>query len=375
MDSNLQPESLKSLLRLLATPRVGVRMARLLMAYCGSAQAVFDAQPKELLRIPGVGQQLVAQLQNPPPEARIQRELHFIERHGIRALPYGHQAYPRRLADLEDAPMVLFVKGELDLNAHRILGVVGTRKPTDYGRRYTEELVKALAPYQPVILSGLAYGIDHLAHTAALACGLPTAAVLAHGLDTLYPAPHQGAARKIVQQGGALITEYVSGTAPDRPHFPERNRIVAGMLDGLLIIESGEAGGALITAHIADSYNRDVLALPGRALDKASAGCNRLIKQHKALMVETAEDIAFHLGWDKQDPDREAALKQVVDQLPESERRVVHYLRQHGKCHWDGLVDFLGTPPSELAMQLLNLEFQGLVDSLPGKYYALKGRF
>ena len=350
-------------------------MARLLLAYCGSAEAVFQARPSDLQRIPGVGKQLVAQLQNPPHPARIEQELRFIERHGLRAIHYGDTAYPRRLADLEDAPMLLFVKGELDLNAARFLGVVGTRKPTDYGRRYTEQMVQEMAAYQPVILSGLAYGIDHLAHSAALACGLPTAAVLAHGLDTIYPSAHQGTARKIVQQGGALITEYVSGTTPERPHFPERNRIVAGMLDGLLIIESGAPGGALITAQIADSYNRDVLALPGRAMDAASAGCNQLIKQQKALMVETAGDIAFHLGWDKQDPEQEAAMQSMVDNLPEAERKLVHYLRQHGKCHWDGLVDFLGTPPSELAMQLLNLEFQGLVDSLPGKYYALKGRF
>jgi DNA processing protein len=363
------------LLRLLMVPKVGHRILRQLLAHYGDPTAIVRAAPQELKRLPGIGPQLAYALsQSEALASKVSQELAFAEKHSLRLLALGEAAYPRRLSDLEDAPILLFAKGNTDFNHARMLAVVGTRKPTAYGRAKTEEVVAGLAAFEPIVVSGLAYGIDYLAHQAALEHQLLTVAVLGHGLDQIYPHQHTSLARRMLRAEGALMTEYPSGTKPDRAHFPSRNRIVAGMVDGVLVVESGREGGALITAQIADSYQRDVLTFPGRSIDEHSAGCNWLIKQHKAVLVESAEEVAYHLGWDRQQDHRQAVARETLEQLPAEEREAFRYLEQHGKAHWDALVDFLPYSPSQLAMTLLNLEFRGLIDSLPGKYYALKGR-
>ncbi|RYD82064.1 MAG: DNA-protecting protein DprA [Sphingobacteriales bacterium] len=365
----MDKEKLYYLLALLMVPKIGSKIAKQLIAYCGSPENVFKQKKGQLSKIPGIGATLSQNLSSFSAFARAEEEIKFIEKHNIQPLYFLDEAYPQRLRDLHDAPILLFYKGKAMLNYNRIIGIVGTRKATDYGRAFTEKLVEELAQYKVQVVSGLAYGIDYLAHKAALKNGLETIGVMGTGLDTIYPSAHRNLAAQMVENGG-LLTEYISGSKPDREHFPARNRIVAGMTDALVLVETTRTGGALITAEIAHSYNREVFAVAGRQTDEFSAGCNYFIKINKAYLLENAADIAFQLGWDLtgHKPDKSESYKG----LSNTEMEIIEVLKEKERVDFDTILHRSRLNASKLSMILLELEFKGLVQALPAKFFRLK---
>ncbi|WP_121202139.1 DNA-processing protein DprA [Mucilaginibacter gracilis] len=354
------------------TKNIGDHLAKVLVSYCGSAEAVFEAPVKKLMQIPGISTKTIAQLNFKDALERARRELDFIERNDIKVMFYGDAAYPKRLKNCNDAPALLYYKGTANLNEARIISVVGTRNATDYGKQLCRELIDDLKAYDVIIVSGLAYGIDVTAHKECLRAGIPTVGVLAHGLDRIYPAQNKPIADKMLGNGG-LLTDFPSGTTPDRENFPKRNRIVAGMADATIVVEASIKGGALITAEIANSYNRDVFAFPGRITDEFSTGCNFLIRNNKAALLTSGADLAYILGWEKLDGNtkQQAQLTLPID-LSANELLVFETIKQNaGMLGIDDLAFKTNLPLSQLAMNLLNLEMQGFVNSLPGKAYTI----
>ena len=281
-------------------PKIGPVLTRRLIAYCGSAEGVFKEKKLHLSKIPGIGVRLAEHIGSLTNLDAADSEIEFITKHGIEALFYLDDNYPERLRHCEDAPVILYVKGRNLFNRKKVISIVGTRNPTDYGRSQTRELIADIAVNYPdmLIVSGLAYGIDICAHKAALKNNLDTVGVLGHGLSVLYPSAHREVAGQMVDKG-ALVTEFRHDEKPESPNFVKRNRIIAGLADATVVIESGEQGGALITADIANSYNRDVFAFPGRVNDNYSIGCNRLIKTNRAALTEKLDDIEYLMGWQK----------------------------------------------------------------------------
>jgi DNA processing protein len=364
----MDKENLKYLIAVLQIPKVGPVLAKNLIAYCGSAEEIFRQKKSHLVKIPGIGQKLAANIGNFKDFTRAEEEINFIEKHKIEPLFFLDENYPQRLKEIQDAPLLLYYKGNVSLNAKRVLAVVGTRKATDYGKKACERLIEELAPYNVMVVSGLAYGIDYLAHKASVNIGLPTVGVMGNGLDKIYPNQHRGLAVKMIENGG-LLTEYLSGTEPEREHFPARNRIVAGMADGLVLVETAKKGGALITAEIASSYNREVFAFPGRAGDEYSEGCNHFIKINKAYLIEGASDIAYHMGWDLKYS--VPTKREKYSGLSEIEKSIVEKMTELGRVDIDTLCFVLGYNSSELSLLLLEMEFKGVVQALPGKYFRL----
>ena len=362
-------DQLKYLLALRLVPKVGPKTAKGLIAYSGSAEAVFRQPKRHLEKIPNMGKRLANAVAAFNGWARVEQEMEFIAKHDVRPLSYLDPEYPQRLKDIESAPILLFMKGEINLNQPRVLAVVGTRRPSEYGKAAVEKVIQELQPFGALIVSGLAFGIDAKAHQEALQQGLETVGVFGHGLDQVYPWQHQSLAKQITGQGG-LLTEYFSETKPDRMNFPSRNRIVAGISDGVLVVESKQEGGSLITAQICYSYNREVLAIPGRIGDERSSGCNMLIKQRKASMVENGEDIAQGLGWDLQ---ASATAKPAWQEQPLSphEEQLVGLLREREKLDIDTLAISSGLSMQDLSSLLLQMEFRGILRALPGKHYQL----
>lgn len=352
-------------------PQVGPVTAKNLVSYCGSAEAVFRAPRKELLRIPGIGPSLVQMFQDGSVLQRAEYELNYMERHDISAVFYTDDQYPTRLRQNTDCPALLFFKGsDLGLlNANRILGVVGTRQPSEHGRLLCENLIEQLQPHQVLVVSGLAYGIDIAAHRKACNLGIPNIGVLGHGLSTIYPADHRPIALKMLESGG-LLTEYPQSTKPDREHFPMRNRIVAGISDALLVVETAASGGSMISAELALQYGREVLAVPGRPQDAKSSGCNLLIKNNRARLVESAADIAQVMNWVSTDKPAVVQTALFHDFSP-SESTLVEYIREKPEIPIDELTLASGMHPGELASTLLTLEFKGIIRTLPGKRYRL----
>lgn len=349
-------------------PGVGDVNGKKLINYCGSAEAVFSSSRKSLLAIPGIGQATVNSIINQKVLRRAQQELDFIEKYDIRALFYDDPDYPQRLLNCYDHPLLLFYKGKADLNASRVISFVGTRRATDYGRTHCKAIVEGLVEKEVLLISGLAYGIDGCAHRQAVEMNIPTVGVLGHGLDRIYPSQHKNLAADMLASGGGLLTEFFSKTSPDRENFPKRNRIVAGMSDAVVVIESDIKGGALITAELANSYNRDVFALPGRVGDRYSKGCNFFIKTNKAALIQSAKDIAYIMGWD--DKRRKEKLQtELFVQLSDEEKVLLSMIRDKGKISMDQLIIQSQINPSRVASALLNMEFSGLVQSLPGKQF------
>jgi DNA processing protein len=358
-------------------PGVGGVLIRQLVSYCGSAEAVFAAPTARLLKIPGVGEVTARAIRaaattNSGTLLEAEKGLQRLEKIGAKVLFYTDVDYPARLKSLYDAPALLFALGNANLNATRTLALVGTRQATDYGRRITEEIVQAMQPYGVSIISGLAYGIDIMAHRASLSASLPTVAVMASGLDIIYPHTHSRTAQDM-QANGGLLTEHLPGTKPDPRYFPARNRIIAGLADAVVIVEAAAKGGALITAEYANNYNREVFAVPGQVSQAFSAGCNKLIRENKAQIYTTPQDLVEALNWD-QDPAAQAAAKSSASTplpldftVPESQ--VVSLLRQKPGLHIDELSWQAQLPMGVLASLLLSLEFRGYVRSLPGKRY------
>jgi len=353
-------------------PGVGDITARKLVSYAGSVEAVFMESHRSLIRIPGVGEALASAVKDHGYLDAAKREAEFVEKHGIRVYFYLDDDYPVRLRQCEDSPVTFFFRGRADINAPMILSIVGTRHATQNGRALCQKIVAGLAAQFPhlLIVSGLAYGIDITAHKAALACGLPTVAVFGHGLKTIYPSVHAGVASAMLDNGGH-ITDFSSSTLPERNNFIKRNRIIAGISDATLIIESGVRGGALITADIAASYNRDVMAVPGRPGDEWSAGCNALIRCNKAALVEKSEDIAYLLGW------KPAALTAPVQTalfatMTGNEKKIYETLRSEGDLTIDILARILDIPVCKLSAVLLQMELAGIITPCPGNVYHIR---
>lgn len=364
---------LKYRIALSLLPGIGPVLARNLVSYCGGVHEIFRMKRAQLERIPGIGYEKANAISNKDVLERAEKELRFIKKNGVQCLFYLDPEFPARLKNCEDAPVLLFFKGSCDLNAQRVVSIVGTRQNSAYGRDLTENLVEELVKFQVMIVSGLAYGIDIIAHRAALIHEIPTVAVTAHGLDRIYPFAHSASAEKMLKNGG-ILTEYLSGTIPDRENFPSRNRIVAGMCDATIVIESAERGGALITAEIANAYNRDVFAYPGRVQDVFSQGCHQLVRDNKAMLVTSAHDIAKAMNWDLEEEEKKKKIKKQLNlflELTEEERKLVEILKAEGAVPIDSLSILSSLPVSKVSSLLLHLEFAGVLRSMPGKVYDL----
>ena len=348
-------------------PGVGDVNGKKLVAYCGSVEAVFREKKSALLKIPGIGMVTVNSIHNQNALKRAEEEIRFIEKFNVRPLFFTDPDYPFRLLNCEDGPLLLYYKGNADLNAQRVVSIVGTRRATNYGRSICEQIVADLKTKNVLVVSGLAYGIDSCAHRKSLECEMETIGVLAHGLDIIYPAQNRKLAEKMLEQGG-LLTEFLSNSKPDRENFPKRNRIVAGMSDAVVVVESDKKGGATITAGLGNSYNRDVFAIPGRVGDDSSRGCNFLIRTNRAALAENGNDIAYLMGWDDKQILPREQTRLFVD-FSEEENRVLNTIRETGEISIDQLVIKMGMTTSKVAAALLNLEFEGIVKSLPGKLY------
>ncbi|MNK03607.1 hypothetical protein D3C87_214570 [compost metagenome] len=348
---------------------VGDIHAKKLLDHFGSAEAVFKASKQQLIAINGIGEIIANLILQSDALSQAEKELAFIKKHRVKVLFYTDDEYPQRLKNCHDAPVLLYYKGNADLNHPRIISVVGTRKATAYGRQLCQQLAETLAPYNVIIVSGLAYGIDVASHKESLEQNIPTVGVMAHGLDRIYPALHKPLARKMALNGG-LLTEFLPNTNPDKENFPKRNRIIAGLSDATVVVEATGKGGALITADIANSYNRDVYAFPGRTTDPFSEGCNFLIKTNRAALIHHAKDLIYYLGWDDVLPEKEGIQTQLPIKLSKDEQKVVSLL-QDVSLRIDELALRLNVNQSKLAMLLLGLEMQGILISLPGKVYKL----
>ena len=350
---------------------IGHTLSKSMVASLGSAERIFTVPKSRLLEITGIGTKTIAQLNFDEALRKAEEELKFIEKNNIEVIFYTDPRYPKRLKLCGDSPVLLYSKGGADLNNQRVISIVGTRNATEYGKHLCKELLEELQPYNVLIVSGLALGIDVAAHKECLRLDIPTVGVLGHGLDKLYPSQNRNTAEKMLENGG-LLAEYPSGTIPDREHFPERNRIVAGMADATVVIEASIKGGALITAEIANSYNRDVYTFPGRIGDEFSAGCNFLIRYNKAALLTNPADLAYNLGWEK-DTDRKVVEQFTLPiDLTRDEQIIFDTIKEHkAPLAIDDLTIKTNMPMSLLAMNLLNMEMQGYIRSLPGKTYLI----
>ena len=348
---------------------VGPKTAKLLISYAGGVEEVFKLSKKELFKIPGIGQKIVNNILSENHFDAAEKEIKFMEKHGIKALNYLSPEYPQRCLHFEDAPLLLFYRGTSDLNYARTVSIVGTRKPTEYGKSSCEKIIDGLKPYSPLIISGLAYGIDSTAHRKSVESNIPNIGVLGHGMDRIYPAANRKLANKMLENGG-LLTEFTSGVGPDREHFPMRNRIIAAMSDVVIVIESARKGGSIITALFANNYNKDVFAIPGRTNDERSEGCNKLIKQNKAHLLESAADIAYIMRWEK-DINQAPIQSTLLLDLDPKEQSIYDLLKEEEKLHVDAISQKLKLPLSTLSNLLLTMEFKGIIKSLPGKQYGL----
>ena len=360
-----------SLLALHFIPGVGDYLIKQVVSYCGSAEKVFKTPKGKLLKIPGVGEATAAAILNGKPFQEAEKELKKAEKESVELLFFTDKKYPSRLKNIPDAPSILYAKGSIDFENQKAVAIVGTRQATSYGKERVEEIVKELAPHRALIVSGLAYGIDIHAHKQALKHGLPTVGVMGSGMDVIYPAAHKETAIKMLEHGG-LITENAFGTKPDAHNFPERNRIIAGLCDALIVVEAAEKGGALITAEIANSYNKDVFAFPGGVGETYSSGCNNLIKTNKAHLLTSMKDLEYIMNWDAVNPKKKTKTSISLADFDESEQTVLKILIEKKAAV---LIDELSwksnLPVSQLASVLLGLEFKGTVKSLPGKQYVL----
>lgn len=348
---------------------VGHITAKHLLAHFITPEAIFKASKQALMQVPGVGAVTAQHILGKAAIEKAKEQLKFIEKYQVQVLFYTDDNYPFRLKNCEDAPILLYYRGTADLNHPRIISIVGTRMATSYGKQLCKQLTEVLAPYEVLIVSGLAYGIDVCAHQESLAHGISTVGVLAHGLDRMYPQVHRAIAQKMVLNGG-LLTEFPPYTNPDKENFPKRNRIIAGISDVTIVVEAASKGGALITADLANSYHKDVYAFPGRTTDVYSEGCNFLIKTNRAGLISHAKDLPYFLGWEEPLSKPVSALQELPADLHAIEVQILKVLKV-SDMELDALTRQLGLPQSKLLLHLLTLEIEGLLTSLPGKRYRL----
>jgi DNA processing protein len=363
----MKNQDLFYLLALNKVEGVGVILAKNLIAYCGSAKKVFSTSKSMLRKVPGIGpavMQSIVQFRN---FQEVESELKFIEAEAISVCTFYDKAYPFRLRNIYEAPLMLFMRGNYNLNPNRSVAIVGTRKPSEYGRHLCRELVDGLAAYDCQIISGLAYGIDGIAHQQALERKTETVGVLAHGLDRIYPSKHRQLANRMLNGKGGLITEHRSNSKPDRENFPRRNRIVAGLADAVVIVESPKRGGSMITAEFAWDFDRPLFVFPGRISDSNSQGCLQLIKQHKASLIANADDLVQHMNWSK----KKLGVQVSLFELNAEEQLIVRVLQHEKLVHIEKLVEKSGLNAGKLAYLLLELEFKKTILCKPGKLYEL----
>ncbi len=357
------------LLALLKIDGVGDIVAKKLINHCGNAEEIFKTKSSKLSSIDGVGQVLLKNLKNKSVFKLAETELNYIKDNKINTLFYNDQNYPNRLKHCIDGPILLFTSGKIDLNNRKIISIVGTREITSYGTDFCKNLIEDLAPLNPIIVSGFAYGVDIVAHKAAMEHNLQTIGVIAHGLNQVYPKVHKKYVAKIEENGG-FMTEFWSNSNPEKENFVKRNRIVAGMSEATIVIESAEKGGSLITANLANDYNRDVFAVPGRTSDKYSQGCNNLIKTQRAHLLTSAADILYILNWEINDKsDAKSIQKQLFVTLEKDEQIIYDYLLKTGKQLLDVIALDCDFPIFKIASILLNMELKGVIRPLPGKLF------
>ena len=360
-------QELFHLLALLQVEGVGDIMAKKLINHCGSAEAVFKTKISQLATIDGIGSILIQNLKSKTIFEKAEQELQFIKSNEINVAYFQDENYPDRLKHCIDGPILLFTSGNINLKNKKIISIVGTRQITSYGMEFCRKLIEDLAPLDPVIISGFAYGVDIFAHQLAMEHDLQTVGVVAHGLNQIYPKTHKKYVAKVEQNGG-FMTEFWSSTNPEKENFVRRNRIVAGISEATIVIESAERGGSLITANIANDYNRDVFAVPGRTTDKYSQGCNNLIKIQKANLLTSAADLVYILNWDIESKAK-PVQKQLFVTLENDEQKIYDYLLKNGKELMDIIALRCDFPIYKISGMLLNMELKGVIRPLPGKLF------
>ncbi len=352
-------------------PGIGNMNAKKLIAWCGDPAVVFKESKSDLLKIPGMARILSGNINLKDLLIRAEKEVNFIRNSGIKALYYYDEDYPERLKQCADSPLMLYYKGLEEIMEKKTLAVVGTRNATSYGKRICQEIIKGFEGDKVMIVSGMAYGIDSIAHRKALSCDLKTIGVMAHGLDRIYPNENRNMAARMLKQGG-LITEFMSKTNPDRENFPKRNRIIAGLADAVLVVESAGKGGAMITANIAQSYNRDVFAVPGKLHEPYSDGCHQLIRRNIAALVRSADDIKYSMGWEGGHAKQQKSIADQLEKYNPDERTILNIILDKERAQIDDLVLISGLGASKTASILLKLEFEGVITGLPGKLYEIR---
>ncbi len=357
-------------LALVKADGVGDIIAKKLINHCGSAENVFTAKPSFLKRIDGVGEVLIKNLKDKSIFQKATSEFQFIKENDINVVYFQEDDYPERLKHCIDGPILLFATGNINWNTRKVISIVGTRQITSYGIEFCKKLIEDLAPLNPIIVSGFAYGVDIVAHQAAMDFGLQTIGVLAHGMNQIYPKTHKKYIAKMEQNGG-FLTEFWSTSNPEKENFVKRNRIVAGISEATIVIESADKGGSLITATMANDYNRDVFAVPGRVTDKLSQGCNNLIKTQRAHLLTSAADLIYILNWEIASPTRndQPIQKQLFVTLDYEEEKIYDYLQKNGKQLLDIIALECDFPVYKLSSILLNMELKGVIRPLPGKWF------
>ena len=358
-------------LALTLVPNIGDVQAKILIQHFGEVSAIFKAKTSTLEKIEGIGSVRAKSIKEFGDFHIAEKEQEFIEKYKIKTFFLTDKDYPKRLLNCYDSPTLLFYKGIADLNASKIVAIVGTRTNTEYGKQFTEKLVKDLSEQNITIISGLAFGIDAMAHKAALKHGLPTVGVVGHGLDKIYPSENSSLAKEMIKEEGGILSEFFSGTKPDKHNFPLRNRIVAGISDATVVVETNIKGGSMITGNLANAYNRDVFAVPGRTTDTKSSGCNHLIKYNKAILLTDADELLELMGWKEKSKTKTKKQKELFIELTPEEKQVVQLLQAKETVSIDEINLSSGLSSSTIAAAILNLELQNVVASLPGKMYKL----
>lgn len=361
-------DELIAILRLQHVPNIGDVMAKRLIAHCGNPSAIFESKRSDLLQIDGIGTHTIKHLFETEHLEAAEKESKYIATNAIEWMYFQDEAYPSYLKHCIDSPIILFKKGNIDLSQRKVISVVGTRNITSYGTAFCEQFIADIAPLNPIIVSGFAYGVDICIQREAVKHGLQTIGCLAHGLNQIYPKTHAKYQADICKNGG-FLTEFWSTSTPERENFLKRNRIIAGMSEATLVVESAEKGGSLVTADIANSYNRDVFALPGRSTDKYSLGCNNLIKQQKAHILTAAADLIYLLDWDLEDTKAKTIQKQLFVELDDTEQAIYTYLQQNGKQLLDSVALSCKIPIFKASSTLLAMEMKGVIRPLPGKLF------
>jgi DNA processing protein len=364
----LSKNELRYTLALQRVPNLGDTSAKKLLQYIGSAEGIFKEKKSNLLKVDGIGGFRLKDLNEGSLLDEADEEIQFIEANNISYSFFKDNLYPEKLKHCLDGPILFFHSGNIDLHNRKIISIVGTRKVTTYGSTFCEKLIEDLAPLNPIIVSGFAYGVDITVHKAAMNQGLQTIGCLAHGLNQIYPKVHKKYVTKMEENGG-FITEFWSSDSFDRNNFLKRNRIIAGMSEATIVIESAEKGGSLVTADIANSYNREVFAVPGRATDNQSQGCNDLIKSQQARLLTSAADIVYMLGWELENNAQKPQQTQLFVELTDEEKIIFNYLKTKDKEVLDTIALACNMPTFKIATLLLGMELKGLIRPLPGKLF------